>query len=552
MAGKIFISYRRDDSAANALGIGQYLEREFGRRNVFIDIDMRAGAKFPVVLEERLAECKVLIALIGPAWLDARDKAGKRRLDDPDDWVRLEISHALKRGITVIPVCVGGAELPAKWDLPEDVRGLIDHQAASVTTTGFRNEMAGLTRDIRAIPRPWLVKRIAAAVAAVVSVLLVAWIVLYQIGVPVWLPWANPSAADADKANAEHEAKRKADEEAKRKSEEEAKRKADEEARRTAENDAKRKAEEETRHRAEEEARRKDEEARKRAEAEARRDPALAVKPGSGESFRDRLRDGQPCPTCPEMVVVPAGKFMMGSPEQEKGRSNDEGPHHNVNFVAPFAIGKFSVTRGEFAAFVSDTSHKIDARCFASTMSEWWKDQPDRTWRSPGFDQDDRHPVVCISWNDAKAFIDWLSAKTGKPYRFLTEAETEYAMRAGTTTRYSFGDDEVALPQYAWYNANSGSRTHPVGEKKPNGFGLFDVHGNAWTWCQDGWHPNYQGAPTDGSAWAGGDRFRHVQRGGAWNDIPGMLRSAFRVGAQPEARNYVGFRVVRTLAPPNP
>jgi hypothetical protein len=154
MPRKMFISYRRQDSAANALGIGQYLENVFGRKNVFIDVDMRAGAKFPILLEKRLSECKVMLVLIGPAWLDAQDDQGHRRLDHLDDWVRLEISHALKRDITVIPVRVNGAELPTKAALPEDIRGLLDYQAVSVTTTGFRNEMSGLVRDIKSISEP--------------------------------------------------------------------------------------------------------------------------------------------------------------------------------------------------------------------------------------------------------------------------------------------------------------------------------------------------------------------------------------------------------------
>jgi hypothetical protein len=132
MPQKIFISYRRQDAGANALGIGQYLEHEFGRKSVFIDVDMRAGAKFPQVLEQRLAECKVMLVLIGPEWLNSRDDQGHRRLESPDDWVRLEIAHALKRDITVIPVRVNGAELPARAALPEDIRGLLDHQAVSV------------------------------------------------------------------------------------------------------------------------------------------------------------------------------------------------------------------------------------------------------------------------------------------------------------------------------------------------------------------------------------------------------------------------------------
>jgi hypothetical protein len=159
LADKIFISYRREQSAANALSIGQYLEHQFGRKNVFIDVDMRAGAKFPQVLEERLKACKVMLALLGPGWAEARDDEGHRRLDRQDDWVRLEIARALDRGITVIPVRINGADLPKKSSLPEDIQGLLDHQATTITNTGFRNEMAGLVRDIRRIPDPARLRR---------------------------------------------------------------------------------------------------------------------------------------------------------------------------------------------------------------------------------------------------------------------------------------------------------------------------------------------------------------------------------------------------------
>ena len=145
---KVFISYRRQDSAASAIGIGQYLEKEFGRKNVYIDIDMQAGSKYPAVIEKRLAECTVLLVLIGPSWL---------KLQKPNDWVQLEIAYALKRNIAIIPVLIDGAQLPNKDALPDDIQGLLDHQAASVTLSGFRHEMAGLVRDIRSIrtPKPW-------------------------------------------------------------------------------------------------------------------------------------------------------------------------------------------------------------------------------------------------------------------------------------------------------------------------------------------------------------------------------------------------------------
>jgi hypothetical protein len=199
---KIFISYRRQDTAASALGIGQYLEREFGGKNVFIDVDIRAGAKFPAVLEMRIAECKVLLALIGPGWLNALDEKGRRRLDDPNDWVRLEIARALNRNVTVIPVRVEGAELPRKADLPEDIRGLVDHQAAVVTTEGFRNEMAGLVRDIRAIPSPWPWGRIGASAAAALALLLGGWFSFSYFGPSLS---RTPSVTQRDKGTDEAE-----------------------------------------------------------------------------------------------------------------------------------------------------------------------------------------------------------------------------------------------------------------------------------------------------------------------------------------------------------
>jgi hypothetical protein len=182
MPQKIFISYRREDSAANALGIGQYLENEFGRKNVFIDIDMRAGTKFPVMLEQRLAECKVMLVLIGPDWLNSRDGQGQRRLDNPDDWVRLEIAHALKRDITVIPVRVNGVDLPPKTTLPEEIRGLLDHQAVSVSTSSFRSDMAGLAKDVRSIPSPWPWRRFGAVATGLLLPLLVGLALAYNFG----------------------------------------------------------------------------------------------------------------------------------------------------------------------------------------------------------------------------------------------------------------------------------------------------------------------------------------------------------------------------------
>lgn len=152
MAGKIFINYRRDDSAAHALNVAQYLEREFGPKRVFLDIDrIGAGANFPKVLRDTLGECGVMLVMIGPSWLNSRDKNGIRRLDDPGDWVRMEIAHAIDRKVAVVPVLVGGAKLPDADDLPEELRPIVEQQASVITTNGFKHEMAGLAQDVRGI-----------------------------------------------------------------------------------------------------------------------------------------------------------------------------------------------------------------------------------------------------------------------------------------------------------------------------------------------------------------------------------------------------------------
>ncbi len=279
------------------------------------------------------------------------------------------------------------------------------------------------------------------------------------------------------------------------------------------------------------------------------------------ESFKD-------CPECPEMVVVPGGEFIMGSSAIEADRSNFEGPQHKVAIVNPLAVGRFAVTRGEFGVFVKDTDHKSEGGCGVWTGTEW-KEREDGSWRSPGFEQNDLHPVVCMSWDDAKTFAAWLLKKTDKPYRLLSEAEREYVTRAGTTTRYHFGDDDKKLCQYAngadrtakekiggtekWTIADCDdgyAYTAPVGRFLANSFGLHDVHGNVWEWVEDCYHDSYRGAPTDGSAWTTGDCSNRVRRGGSWSFGPRVLRAAFRARG-PSTKRYdgFGFRVVRTLGP---
>ena len=245
------------------------------------------------------------------------------------------------------------------------------------------------------------------------------------------------------------------------------------------------------------------------------------------------------CESCPEMVVVPAGSFMMGSLASEKGRRGDEGPQRRVTISHPFAVGTYEVTFAEWDACVRDggCSHRPN----------------DMGWGRG------RRPVINVSWNDAQSYVRWLSRETGKAYRLLTEAEWEYAARAGSTGPFYFGEtistDQANYDGREVYGAGRKGvyreRTAPVGSFSPNGFGLRDMHGNVWEWVEDCWHGSYSGAPSDGSAWtSGGDCSKRVLRGGAWSSGPETLRSANRDKFDSSCRNYsCGFRVARTLTP---
>lgn len=296
-------------------------------------------------------------------------------------------------------------------------------------------------------------------------------------------------------------------------------------------------------------------------------DGAQALKPA--DSFRE-------CDGCPEMVVVPAGSFTMGSPESEKGRNSWEGPQRVVTIARPFAVGKLEVTVDQLAAFVRETGYDAGSRCWTYEDATFDM-RSDRSWRNPGFSQDGSHPATCLSWDDAKAYTGWLATKTGsKGYRLLSEAEWEYAARArikpGSGPRYSFGNDEKEICAHAdgldqtakkafpgtdtwtFLPCSDGyAATAPVGKFAANGFGLYDMQGNVKEWTLDCYQEGlgYRGAPTDGSAWTSSDcRFR-VLRGGSWLSNARQLRVAFRfTGAPGERRNDVGIRVARTLLAP--
>jgi len=296
-------------------------------------------------------------------------------------------------------------------------------------------------------------------------------------------------------------------------------------------------------------------------------EPAVGVYPGvpkPGTSFKD-------CPECPEMVVVPAGSFTMGSSGAETTREGvpdqfavRERPQRPVTIARPFALGKFHVTRGEFAAFAGATGY-VSTGCHVFKDGKWeW--EPSRSWRDPGFAQTDRHPVVCVSHEDAKRYAGWLRERTGKDYRLASETEWEYAARGGTATARYWGDGRDGACDYAngadqsfaeALNLDKGKvlqcrdgfvHTSPAGSFRANGFGLHDMLGNAWQWVEDCWHENYAGAPSDGSARLSGDCRQRVLRGGSWGNVPGGLRSAARYGYTSVFRyDYNGFRVARTF-----
>ena len=235
--------------------------------------------------------------------------------------------------------------------------------------------------------------------------------------------------------------------------------------------------------------------------------------------------------------------------------------------ISRYAFGRYEVTRGQFARFVDETGHETGSCAYWDVEAAEVKWGDDRNWRNPGFEQADDHPVTCVSWDDAQAYVDWLSRTTGERYRLPSEAEWEYAARAGTTTRYFWGDDADSgcsfanghdvtgrrVNKFAWTSLSCDdayAHTAPVGIFDANGFGLHDMTGNVWEWVEDRWHESYEGAPKDASPWIEGNNSARVLRGGSWGNSPSYLRSAYRIRVEPDFRNDdIGFRVSRTLTP---
>ena len=434
----------------------------------------------------------------------------ERKASGERDFVREEIAAALKREIPVIPVLVNGARLPREAELPAEIADLVKHQKHDVRHEHFGRDMGPLIGAIKVL------RRGAGGggspwrgIGAGVVVAAVA-----AAGTAWWYLGPNPAPPPKPEPAAST-------------------------------------------------APVKPDQATVIALAEAKAHP----KPGT--AFHD---DG--CPGgCPEMMALPQGKYLRGSPTTEEGRSSDEGPQKAVSIKYDLAVGQYEITRDQFEAFVQDAANnngfKVASECYVWTGTEF-KSQAG-SFRKPGFDQGGDHPAVCINWDDATAYAARLAKVTGKPYRLLTEAEWEYAARGVTEATpqppYPFGNDAKDLCAYAngadqtarakfkdWTWANDACKdgyvfTAPVGSLKPNAFGVYDLLGNAREWVQDCYAESYDKAPTDGTSPKDAPTdCRRVVRGGSWYGIPDDLRSAGRIWYTADNRvNPLGFRVGRTF-----
>lgn len=254
----------------------------------------------------------------------------------------------------------------------------------------------------------------------------------------------------------------------------------------------------------------------------------------------------------------------MGSPQGEERSKRYDGreePQHDVHILHTIAVAKCAVTVDNFAAFITETGYDMGGEALCRTTSDW-KIKPAKGWRDPDYFQTGRHPVTCVSWFDARAYLNWLNQKLGLSgksdrFRLLSEAEWEYACRSGTKTAFNVGPTissklanydgtyVTALGEVSEYRRG----TTPVGAFPSNTFGLHDMHGNVWEWCEDVWHSTYDGAPNDGSTWIdGGDQALRILRGGSWDNDPEYLRSARRVRNRPVVRaSDMRFRIARTI-----
>ncbi len=475
--GNIFISYRRDDSASDTGRIYDRLVQEFGRDRVFKDVDsIPLGVDFAQHIDQAVGCCQVLLVVIGKTWLTPR-------LQNPDDFVRLEIESALKRGIPVVPVFLEGVTGPPTRDqLPESLQPLIRRNGTQVGhDPRFHADMGRLVKGLQDYfrqpsrpieppppPTPTVLDGNGSQGNDSID--------------PVFVgPMTDNTPNTKDSGTTAP------------------------------------------------------------APAQPKQAPTYprfgfeVVTVDSQGQIIDRKQASAPYQTVDlgqgitlDMVLIPGGTFMMGSPNKESDRESDEGPQHPVT-VAEFWMGKYPITQAQYQAIMGN---------------------------NPSSFEGDSHPVDSVSWDTAVEFCNHLSQKLGQPYTLPSEAQWEYACRAGTTTPFYFG--ETLTTDLANYNGNdtygSGPKgtyrkaTTEVGSFPPNGFGLYDMHGNVQEWCLDHWHDSDKVTLSDGSAWVDSHAKKsasQITRGGSWVINPGVCRCAFRNAYFPDTRSDVlGFRVV--------
>jgi len=482
--GKIFISYRRDDSASDTGRIYDRLVQEFGRDNIFKDVDsIPFGVDFAQYIDQEVGRCQVLLVVMGKNWITPR-------LQNPDDFVRLEIESALGRNIPVVPVFLEGVTAPPPRDqLPESLHPLIRRNGTQVGhDPRFHADMDRLVKRLREIPfpEPAPSRRYFIQALGLVSLGGIALKFFSTDNTATGTPPPAPTQPVQPQDSPE-------------------------------------------------------------PASTYRRFSFEVVTVNPQGQITNRKQASAPCQILDlgqgvtlDMVLIPGGSFMMGSPDSEPGRFSDESFQHQVTLPG-FWMGKYPITQAQYQAIVGN---------------------------NPARFKGNNRPVEQVSWHDAIDFCDRLSQKLGQPYTLPSEAQWEYACRAGTTTPFYFGETITTdLANYRGTDWEYEGNTYPgfygqgprgafreqttdVGSFPPNGFGLYDMHGNLWDWCLDHWHDSYKGAPADGTAWVTDDANQlRLVRGGSWYVNPVLCRSADRGRGNPDGRSdNVGFRVV--CAPP--
>jgi len=522
----IFISYRRGDAEGQARALSIELAKYVGEQSVFMDVDSIAlGRDFRQSLHESLESCDALLALIGPNWLDSADSSGRRRLDDPADFVRQEIATALKRNIPVTPVLLQGATMPPQNCLPDELKDLAFRNGFELSHTRWHSDVREMLQRLgigtapssdpaaakwielpRASARPtgapqgavrtWLTRRRAIAAGAVAAAAAGG-----MLGFPAIRRWAMKLPTPSLRQIAFD------------------------------------------------------------AAAVDGKGARLATPKATAAVFTETLAGGAGL----DMVLIPGGEFMMGSPPYEPERRANEGPQHVVTLDA-FFLGASPVTQAQWAAVVMSHPAKV-----ARGLDPF-----------PAFFKGADLPVESVSWSEADEFCRRLAEITGRAYRLPTESEWEYACRAGSAAPFNVGPTittdlanycgtggavcgqsdgkSVASDVYDGVAYGSGAydqgpvgifrgKTTPAGTFPPNRFGLYDMHGNVWEYCLDAATPNYSDASPTGAANLAGSGER-ILRGGSWSHNPAICRSAYRDEIAPDNPGWqgrIGLRVACTI-----